>query len=69
MFESVYSDIETLSEQIQKYAKDDTLRKKIAKNGKLKYMKYFNSTVVADYIINSTFDIKTRKDKYLWGKK
>ena len=30
-------------------------------------MKYFNSTLVADFIINKTFDIKN-KSKYLWHK-
>ena len=64
-----YSDISTLSEKIQKYAKDDKLRKKIAKRGKIKYMKFFNSTLVADYIINKTFDIKYKKNKYLWENK
>ena len=64
-----YSDISSLSEKIQKYAKDDKLRKKIAKKGKVKYMKFFNSTVIADYIINKTFDIKYKKDKYLWENK
>ena len=64
-----YSNLENLSDKIQKYAKDDHLRKKIAKNGKLKYMKYFNSTVVADYIINKTFDFSYKKNKYLWDKK
>ena len=61
-----YNDIDTLSEKIQKYAKDDFLRKKIAKKGKVKYMKYFNSTKVAEYIINNTFSIKYHKNKYLW---
>jgi len=64
-----YSDISDLSEKIQKYAKDDRQRKKIAKRGKLKYMKYFNSTVVADYIINKTFDKKNKKNKYIWENK
>ena len=50
-----YSTINDLSEKIQKYAVDESLRKKIAKNGKNKYMKYFNSTIVADYIIKKTF--------------
>ena len=49
-----YSGISNLSEKIQKFARDDNKRKQIAKNGKLKYMKYFNSTVVAEYIINNT---------------
>ena len=64
-----YSDISDLSEKIQKYAKDDKQRKEIAKKGKLKYMKYFNSTVVAEYIINKTFDNKNKKNKYIWENK
>ena len=64
-----YSDISNLSEKIQKYAKDDKQRKKIAKKGKLKYMRYFNSTVIADYIINKTFDNTYKKNKYLWDNK
>ena len=63
-----YNNIDTLSEKIQKYAKDDFLRKKIAKKGKEKYMKYFNSTKVAEYIINNTFSLKYPKNKYLWDK-
>ena len=61
-----YKNLSNLSELIQKYAKDDFLRKKIAKRGKEKYMKYFNSTVVADYIINNTFSLPYKKNKYLW---
>ena len=63
-----YTSVSNLSEKIQKFAKDDHLRKKIAKKGKSKYMKYFNSTIVADYIIKNTFDIKYNKSKYLWGR-
>ena len=64
-----YSNLSNLSEKIQKFAKDDALRKKIAKEGKKKYMKYFNSTVVAEYIIDNTFEINYRKTKYMWGNK
>ena len=64
-----YSDLSNLSEKIQKFAKDDTLRKKIAKGGKKKYMKYFNSTVVAEYIIDNTFEKNYRKTKYMWESK
>ena len=64
-----YSDISSLSEKIQKYAKDDQQRKKIAKKGKIKYMKHFNSTIVAEYIINRTFGYTYKKDKYLWESK
>ena len=34
--------------------------------GKKKYMKYFNSTKVANFIINKTLEIKDKK--YLWEK-
>ena len=61
-----YSNLNNLSEKIQKFAKDDSTRKKIAKKGKAKYMKYFNSTIVAEYIITNTFDIKYKKGKYMW---
>ena len=61
-----YNNVSTLSEKIQKFAKDDFLRKKIAKKGKKKYMKYFNSTIVADYIINNTFEYSYKKNNYLW---
>ncbi len=60
-----YKNISDLSEKILKISKDDKLRKKIAKNGKRKYLKYFNSNNVADFIINKTFELKS-KQKYLW---
>ena len=62
-----YNNVSNLSEKIQKFAKDDFLRKKIAKKGKEKYMKYFNSTLVAKYILEKTFD-KNSKQKYYWEK-
>jgi glycosyltransferase involved in cell wall biosynthesis len=61
-----YSNLNNLSEKIQKFAKDDSTRKKIAKKGKAKYMKYFNSTIVAEYIISNTFGTKYKKGKYMW---
>jgi len=64
-----YSNIYNLSDEIQKYARDDGSRKRIARLGKKKYMKYFNSTIVADYIINNTFGIKYKKSKYMWENK
>ena len=62
-----YKNSNDLSEKILKISSDDKLRKKIAKNGKLKYMKYFNSNLVAEYIINKTLDLNS-KEKYLWEK-
>ncbi len=64
-----YSSLFDLSDKIQKYARNDFDRKKIAKSGKAKYMKYFNSTVVADYIINNTFNFKYNKNKFVWSNK
>ena len=60
-----YNNISDLSEKIEKISADEKLRKSIGKKGKLKYMKYFNSTIVADFIINKTFNINHKK-KYLW---
>ena len=62
-----YNNLNDLSEKIQKVSGDDKLRRRIGKNGKKKYMKYFNSTKVADFIINKTLDTKT-SNKYLWSK-
>ncbi len=60
-----YKNISDLSEKILKIAKDDKIRKKIAQKGKAKYMKYFNSDLVADYIVEKTMNIKSKR-KYLW---
>ena len=62
-----YKNLSDLSEKIKKISRDDKLRRKIAKKGKEKYMKFFNSTKVADFIINKTLNINT-KNKYLWNK-
>ena len=56
-----YQNINDLSDKITKYTNDDKLRKKIARKGTKKYFKYFNSTLVAKFIINKTFEIKSRK--------
>ena len=60
-----YKNISDLSEKILKISRDEKLRKMIAKKGKNKYMKYFNSNIVADFIINKTLDINNKK-KYFW---
>ena len=54
----MYKNISDLSYKIKKYLKNDKLRKKIAKNGRKKYFKYFNSTIVADFIVNKSFGTK-----------
>ena len=62
-----YSDIDDLSYKLNKYKKDVKQRKLIAKNGKEKYFRYFNSTIVADYIIKKTLDTKNTR-KFIWEK-
>ena len=61
-----YKNVNDLSEKIKKISRDDKLRRKIAQKGKYKYMKYFNSNLVAQFIIDKTFDINP-KSKYLWS--
>ena len=55
-----YKNTEDLIEKILKYKKDEKKRKLIAKNGKKKYLKLFNSTNVSNFIISKTFDIKNK---------
>ena len=61
-----YKNINDLAAKIIKYNKNDKLRKRIAKRGREKYHKYFNSKKIAEYIINKKLKIKTKK--YLWEK-
>ena len=56
-----YKNSNDLSEKIIKIANDDKLRKTIAKKGKEKYMKYFNSNLVAEFIINKSLGIIDKK--------
>ena len=62
-----YKNLNDLSEKILKLYNDDKTRKLIARKGKEKYMKYFNSNLVAQFIINKSFGINN-KNKYLWSK-
>ena len=62
-----YKDINDLSEKILKVSRDDKIRKTIARKGKDRYMKYFNSDLVAEYIINKSMNIKSKK-KSIWQK-
>ena len=60
-----YKKHDDLVEKILKFKRDNKTRKKIAKNGKKKYMRYFNSDLVSQYIIDKTFDLRFKK-KYIW---
>ena len=61
-----YNSLDDLNDKIRKYKKDDKKRKLIAKNGKNKYLKYFNSDMVSKFIVNKTLDIN-RKEKFIWN--
>ena len=62
-----YNSLNDLSKKIVKYSENDNLRIKIAKKGKKKYLKYFNSKLVADFIIRKTLNIQYKR-KFLWEK-
>ena len=62
-----YKSLSDLSEKIIKISADEKLRKKIGRNGKKKYMKYFNSDLVSEYIISKTLDLRRNKQN-LWEK-
>jgi len=59
-----YKNLRDLAYKIKKYSNNDKLRKKIAKKGRDKYFKYFNSSLVAEFIVKRTFGIN--KIKYYW---
>ena len=63
-----YSNIKDLSKKIIKYKNSDILRNKIAKKGMIKYHKYMNSKLVAEFMINKSFDINHKK-KFFWENK
>ena len=62
-----YKDLNDLSYKMNKYKKDKNNRKKIARSGRKFYFRYFNSTLVADYIINKTLDLKSSQS-FIWEK-
>ncbi|MDB9827052.1 glycosyltransferase [Candidatus Pelagibacter sp.] len=62
-----YSDLNDLSYKLKKYKRDTKDRKRIAKNGRDFYLKNFNSTLVADFILSKTFNYKS-KNRFIWKK-
>ena len=56
-----YTNVNDLSKKIMEFSNNDELRQKIAKKGRDKYFKYFNSTIIADFILKKTFLIKHKK--------
>ena len=59
-----YNSLNDLSKKIIKYSNNNKLRSKIARNGQNKYLKYFNSKKVAEFIINKTLNAKTNTSFY-----
>ena len=62
-----YKNISDLSKKVKKIINNDKLRRTIARNGRNKYFKYFNSTIVSDFIIKKTF--KDYDRKFYWESK
>ena len=60
-----YKNLQDLSHKLNKYKKDIKIGKKIAKKGKKKYFRFFNSNIISDYLIAKTFEIKP-KHKIIW---
>jgi len=63
-----YKNTNDLVNKILQYKHDEKSRIKIAIKGSKKYRKYFNSTIVADFIIKKSMNVKSRL-KYLWHQK
>ena len=63
-----YKNIDDLSYKLNKFKKIKIKRISIAKNGKNFYFKYFNSKLVAEFIINKTLDNKINTKKFIWSK-
>ena len=60
-----YNNLHDLTRKIKMFTKNDKMRIKIAKNGRYKYHKYFNSTLVADFIVKKSLDMEYKK-KFYW---
>ena len=61
-----YKNLNDLSNKLNFYKNNDVIRKKIARNGKLKYFKIFNSDIIANYMLNKIFNLKiTRNFKWM----
>ena len=58
-----YKNINELSEKLSYFKKNNELRKKIAKKGQKKYFDYFDSKIVAQYIIDKIYDLKFKYHK------
>ena len=55
-----YSNLDDLADKILYYKKNDSIRKKIAHNGKKKYFKLFNETKISKYILDKSIGINAK---------
>jgi len=62
-----YENLNDLSYKLNKFKKDHKERQRIAKNGRDFYLKEFNSTIVADYILSKTLNYKSTNN-FIWTK-
>ncbi len=62
-----YKNIDDLSYKLNKFKKDKKEAKRIARNGRDKYLKYFNSTIVSDFMLSKVFEYKSM-NKFIWEK-
>ena len=62
-----YDNIDDLTDKLNKFKKDTKSRKRIAQNGRNYYLKYFNSTIISEYILSKTFDLES-KSEFVWEK-
>ena len=62
-----YNSLNDLSNKIKFYSKNTKIRNKIAKAGRNKYHKNFDSKIVVQYMINKTMGYKS-KQKFIWNK-
>ena len=60
-----YKNLKDLSKKIETLINNDALRIKISRAGYIKYHRYMNSNLVAEYMIKKIFKINSQK-KYLW---
>ena len=61
-----YRSMKDLSIKLNKYIRNDKLRNSVAKKGKLKYHRKYNSKIIANYIIGKTFDKNKRFFSKIW---
>ena len=63
----LYDDLDDLGYKLLKYKKDKKRRIEIAKKGRDYYLKEFNSTKVADFMLSKLFNHED-KQNYAWNK-